>query len=79
MFSMEEGVAIVFAQVHRLSYEDARAEFTHKFRKPAPTRAHIHLLVNKFEHTDSVCDEARISAETVQQVQIASDRSSTPQ
>ena len=51
----EEQVAIVSTRVRGLSYEDARVEFTHKFRKPAPTRAHFRLLVNKFKRTGSVC------------------------
>ena len=59
MCSTEERVPIFCARVRGLSYEDARAEFTHKFRKPAPTRTHIRHFVNRFKRIGSVCDEAR--------------------
>jgi hypothetical protein len=42
-----------------LSYQQVQQNFEQKFRKPAPTKANIQLLVNKFKGTGSVLDEKR--------------------
>jgi transposase len=59
MLNVEEGVAVVFARLCGLSYQQAQQGFERKFRKPAPTRANIRLLVNKFKRTGSGLDEKR--------------------
>jgi transposase len=59
MLNNEERVAIVTARLHGLSYQQVQQSFERQFRKPAPTRANIRLLVNKFKRTGSVLDEKR--------------------
>jgi hypothetical protein len=46
MINIEERVAIVSTQLRGLSYQQVQQNFEPKFRKPAPTRANIRLLVN---------------------------------
>jgi hypothetical protein len=54
MLNIEERAAVVSARLHGLSYEQVQQSFERKFRNPAPTRANIRLLVNKFKITGSV-------------------------
>jgi hypothetical protein len=59
MLNNEEKVAIVSARLCGLSCQQLQQGFERKFRKPAPTRANIRLLFNKFKRRGSVLDEKR--------------------
>jgi transposase len=59
MLNIESRVAIVSVQLRGLSYQQVQQNFEGKFRKPAPTRASIRLVVNKFKRTGSVLDGKR--------------------
>ena len=80
MLTIEERIALVSARLRLLSYEQVRQDFERKFHKPAPTRANIRMLVNKFKRTGSVVDEKRsgrpqTSANDVELIQQAIKRS----
>ena len=80
MLTKEERIAVVSARRRGMTYEQKRAVFACKFRKPGPTRPAIKNLVNKFQRTGSVADEERpgrpaVSPDTVQNVQNAITRS----
>lgn len=80
MYTIEERIEIVAARLRGQSYEEVRNRFERKFRKPAPTRGNIQILVNKFMRTGSVRDEPRtgrpsISVESVEAIQNAIERS----
>ena len=51
MLTKEERIAVVCASLCGMMYEQTRADFTRKFRKPSPTRLAIKDLVNKFQRT----------------------------
>ena len=57
MLTKEERIAVVSARLRGMKYEQTRADFARKFRKPCPTRLAIKNLVNKFQRTCSVADE----------------------
>ena len=57
MLTKEERIAVVSARLRGMTYEQTRADFARKFRKPDPTRLAIKNLVNKFQRTGSVADE----------------------
>jgi transposase len=59
MLNIEERVTTVSAGLRGLSYQHVQHSFERKFRKPAPVRASIRLLVNRFKRTGSVLDEKR--------------------
>lgn len=72
----EERDAVVGARLRRLSYAQVQEEFRRKFHKPAPTRANIRLLVNKFQRTGNVSDAPRsVPEETVARIREAIERS----
>ena len=76
MLTIEERVAVVGARLRRLSYAQVQEEFRRKFHKPAPTRANIRLLVNKFQRTGNVSDAPRsVPEETVARIREAIERS----
>ncbi|PSN48236.1 hypothetical protein C0J52_03592 [Blattella germanica] len=80
MLTKEESIAVVSARLRGMTYEQTRADFAHRFRKPGPTRLAIKNLVNKFQRTGSVADEERpgrpaLPQHTVQNVQNAITRS----
>ena len=80
MLTKEERIAIVSARLPGMTYEQTRADFARKFRKPGPTRLAIKILVNKFQRTGSVAVEERpgrpaVPPDTVQNVQAAITRS----
>ncbi|PSN54046.1 hypothetical protein C0J52_14568 [Blattella germanica] len=80
MLTIEERVAVVGAPLHRLSYAQVQEEFRRKFHKPAPTRANIRLLVNKFQRTGNVSDapcsgRPAVPEETVARIREAIERS----
>ncbi|PSN58023.1 hypothetical protein C0J52_02021 [Blattella germanica] len=80
MLTIEERIALLSARLRLLSYEQVRQDFERKFHKPAPTRANIRMLVNKFKRTGSVVDEKRsgrpqTSANDVELIQQAIERS----
>ena len=57
-----------------MTYEQTRADFVRKFRKPGPTRLAINNLFTKFQRTGSVANEERpgrpaVPPYTVQNVQ----------
>ena len=71
MLTNEEKIAS--ARLRGMTYEQTRADFARKFRKPGPTRLAIKNLVNKFQHTGSVADEEHpgrpaVPPDTVQNV-----------
>jgi transposase len=59
MINTEEREAVVCLRLHGLSCQQVQRSFERKFRKPAPSRANIRLLVNRFKRTGSVLDEKR--------------------
>ena len=78
MLTKEERRAVVSARLRGMTYEQMRAEFVRKFRKPGPTRLTIKNLVNKFQ-SGSVADEERpgrpaVPPDTVQNLQDAITR-----
>ena len=80
MLTKEERIAVVSARLRSMTYEQTRADFARKFRKPGPTRLALKNLVNKFQPTGSVADEERpgrpaVPPDTVQNVQDAITRS----
>ena len=80
MLTKEERIAVVSARLRGMTYEQTRADFARRFRKPGPTRLAIKNLVNKFQRTGSVADEERpgrpaLPQHTVQNVQDAITRS----
>ena len=80
MLTKEERIAVVSARLHGMTYEQMRADFARKFRKPGSTRLTINKLVNKCQHTCSVADKehpgrSAIPPDTVQNVQDAITRS----
>jgi transposase len=79
MLSIEERVAIVSVRLRGLSYQQVQQSFEWKFRKSAPTRANIQLLVNKLKRTGSVLDEKRwgrpqISEDNTRRIQQAAEQ-----
>ena len=56
MLTIDEGVAIVGAQLCRLKYAQVQEEFTCKLHKPMPTRANINFLFNQFQRTGNVAN-----------------------
>ena len=79
MIIKEERIAVVSAHLRGMTYEQTRADFARRFRKPGPTRLAIKNLVNKFQRTCSVADERpgrpAVPPDTVQNVQDANTRS----
>ena len=80
MLSKEERIAVVSVHLRGMTFEQTRADFARKFRKPGPTRLAIKNLVNTFQRTGSVSDEERpgrpaVPPDTVQNVQDAITRS----
>ena len=80
MLTKEGRIAVVSARLRGMAYEQTRADFARKFRKPGPIRLGIKNLVNKFQRTGSVADEERpgrpaVPIGTVQNVQDAITRS----
>jgi hypothetical protein len=59
MLDIEEKVAIVSARLLTLSYQQVQQNFERNFRKSAPSRDNMRLVVNKFKRTGSVLDEKR--------------------
>ena len=48
MLTKEERIAVVSARLGGMTYEQTRADFARKFRKPGTTRLAIKNLVNNF-------------------------------
>ena len=51
MLTIEDRITLVSARLRLLSYEQVRQEFERNYHEPAPTRANIRMLVNKFQRT----------------------------
>jgi hypothetical protein len=70
MLNIEERVVIFSAQLRGLNYQQVQHSFERKLRKPAPPRANVRLLVNKFKRTGrpqtSEDDAGRIQQATEQ-------------
>ncbi|PSN49026.1 hypothetical protein C0J52_09643 [Blattella germanica] len=57
MYTIGKRKDIVAARLRGQSYEEVRNRFQRKFRKPAPSRGNIQILVNKFMRTGSVAEQ----------------------
>lgn len=59
MVTKGERITVFSACRSAMSYEDVRADFAGRFRKPGRTRLAINTLVNKVQLTGSVADGER--------------------